>query len=1468
MEQIRAGVLIEDWDGEATEAVEDDPDTDDADETAAATYEDLLAPFGELTFSPANKEFTIDAVRPDNPTTILFVKPDGTVGTASDALQPGEGEEELATARIGDLPKLPVGGIDDLLQIEVKAGAANAALIAREDHRIRISLADTFFFHGESSKDAQKVDLFKFIREIQEGDFPDLEGEAENTPLTAHVLDAANNRSCDTDDCDDAKLDGVPATLPFRLDSTPPDAEDSLLVKIVGDAVKKFASGDTLTDGTLNTTKDVKGKTDYDYADDLKPLLFSTSEALGELKIEIMDAGVTDAKKITTFTLKNSALADPILGEGAVESRIVFEVADPEKTDGKLEKAAKDKLTDPEEEEGGFTGAGSSQVEDAEALVGNKTKTVKVTATDLAGNPGSTLTYEDVYLDIAAPAFGDPVKDVFPSRGLETIEEEEGTFKVTFVLSEDVDSLLVTYRTIEGEDEETERTLTLDGKNLEKGTRRDLEVKGLEDDTDYELSLLAKDPAGNFNRVLIDTFTYDEEYVVPPAVSFKVESSKPLGYLEKNVIEANTPVVLTITALAEAAEGEDEGQTAHTYKGEAVLTVAGNGTIKFSEAKDEEVDLADQDPGVGLLEAGTGWILGKRDVTIVPEGGAPAEHSITVADLSDGDNLLMGAHDSTLVTMAASPHHIELTRASEDEIVQGTPFMVKVAVVDTFSNVRLGVPVSSPVITGDDGFVEVTVTELGVDVPSGALAYTDGEATFAVNSGGHSGELTLTASDVGDRTILGTLTVSIGEAPPPDPPEPVPPPTAPDAPDTLFAQDYKGALGTGDQGGFVMLTWDSSDDHGTLSGYRIYRQLHVNVLEDQTGAGKLMLSEEGEDVDVPWATVDAVPGEDVMRVVVATLDGYATKYGVSAERAGLRSFPPTSHPEAVGGMDSMDDDGMDDDGMDDTGTDDSGTDDAGTDDAGTDDAGTDDAGTDDAGTDDAGDDVDTKRAFTVMQVISEPYELMAETMMRSREAARSVDPTGPVFATLTPEALAYGYGGDVPRFKSAEMERSEIRRTVDAVAATDDLPPAPVPFLRVLDTPGDGGSSITVQWSRSVDDRMITMSVPRAVGANNVFVTSGVEGYRISRRIGDGPWQLLAEAPAGATSFDDETALNGVRYVYKVEVYDLDNQTPSEIIGSAMAVRNNVVDSDGNPVIGLFGVDSRVDFDDFFIFADHFGLTAEDEMFDSAFDLVANNAVDLADFFAFAANFGKEVAGTGKAVPTLAGLNTDARFRMDHGGALPGIGEELVLRVNLEDYEEVRGYGLTVAYDHEVLEFVETRVVDNPLGESVLAHPQSVSRDGEISIAAFGETTGEGEIEVELVFVPTQEIEEGYIEITSAGLQDGGYGLNRISAPVSVRIETRPEVYALENNYPNPFNPATTIKYQLPEAGEVTLEVYNMLGQVVRTLVDREFQGAGRYNYKWDATNDRGRSLSSGVYFYRITAGKDFQSHKRMLLLK
>ena len=104
-------------------------------------------------------------------------------------------------------------------------------------------------------------------------------------------------------------------------------------------------------------------------------------------------------------------------------------------------------------------------------------------------------------------------------------------------------------------------------------------------------------------------------------------------------------------------------------------------------------------------------------------------------------------------------------------------------------------------------------------------------------------------------------------------------------------------------------------------------------------------------------------------------------------------------------------------------------------------------------------------------------------------------------------------------------------------------------------------------------------------------------------------------------------------------------------------------------------------------------------------------------------------------------------------------------------------------------------------------------------------------------------------------------------ASATMQIQTLPAVFALANNYPNPFNPVTTINYALPEATDVKLTVYNVVGQPVRTLV-AEHQNAGRYVVEWDATNDSGHSLSSGMYFYRLQAGGEFHAVKKMLLLK
>jgi len=93
-----------------------------------------------------------------------------------------------------------------------------------------------------------------------------------------------------------------------------------------------------------------------------------------------------------------------------------------------------------------------------------------------------------------------------------------------------------------------------------------------------------------------------------------------------------------------------------------------------------------------------------------------------------------------------------------------------------------------------------------------------------------------------------------------------------------------------------------------------------------------------------------------------------------------------------------------------------------------------------------------------------------------------------------------------------------------------------------------------------------------------------------------------------------------------------------------------------------------------------------------------------------------------------------------------------------------------------------------------------------------------------------------------------------------------PENYELNQNFPNPFNPQTTIRYAIPKSGRVQLEVYNVLGQKVRSLVDAQMP-AGYHEAVWNGTDHHSVPVASGVYFYRITTGT-FNAYKKMLLVK
>jgi len=93
-----------------------------------------------------------------------------------------------------------------------------------------------------------------------------------------------------------------------------------------------------------------------------------------------------------------------------------------------------------------------------------------------------------------------------------------------------------------------------------------------------------------------------------------------------------------------------------------------------------------------------------------------------------------------------------------------------------------------------------------------------------------------------------------------------------------------------------------------------------------------------------------------------------------------------------------------------------------------------------------------------------------------------------------------------------------------------------------------------------------------------------------------------------------------------------------------------------------------------------------------------------------------------------------------------------------------------------------------------------------------------------------------------------------------------PTDFELSQNFPNPFNPATTIRYGLPKEERVILKVYNILGAEVVTLVDNELKSSGYHTAIWDSRSSAKRQVASGLYFFRISAGNFMQTRKMLLI--
>ncbi len=231
---------------------------------------------------------------------------------------------------------------------------------------------------------------------------------------------------------------------------------------------------------------------------------------------------------------------------------------------------------------------------------------------------------------------------------------------------------------------------------------------------------------------------------------------------------------------------------------------------------------------------------------------------------------------------------------------------------------------------------------------------------------------------------------------------------------------------------------------------------------------------------------------------------------------------------------------------------------------------------------------------------------------------------------------------------------------------------------------------------------------------------------------------------------------------------------------------------------------------------------------------------------------------------------SNIRLRM---GSAPGVpGDTVTIPVIASGFVGISGMQLVVEFDSQRLKLlgvhtaVSTRsfsMVQKTIGQSmvsvVLNGSASVAIDSarvvEITMLVQPQATGSAFVKIQNASVISGAAEMISVQHT----EDGVIDLTTLS--VEGNPDPIPRTYSLEQNFPNPFNPATTIMYQIPAASWVTIKVYNVLGQELATLVDGE-QKAGRHRSRWDA----GR-FASGMYIYRIIA-KNFVHSKKMLYLR
>jgi len=350
----------------------------------------------------------------------------------------------------------------------------------------------------------------------------------------------------------------------------------------------------------------------------------------------------------------------------------------------------------------------------------------------------------------------------------------------------------------------------------------------------------------------------------------------------------------------------------------------------------------------------------------------------------------------------------------------------------------------------------------------------------------------------------------------------------------------------------------------------------------------------------------------------------------------------------------------------------------------------------------------------------------------------------------------------------------------------------------------------------------------------------------------------IIESPSGTTRWRLTRALDPqASYWFRTRIFDGRFEgpwsTPQLLRPADALTATNSEDFDGDGTVG---------FRDFFIMSNGFGST------DAVLDLDQGGSVDGEDFDRFKERFGEVMPAKRLETQRIA-VAEGSRVEVE---AEAISANRVVVRLKLDGVKDLSGYGFSLAADPPILRYMGR--VDSALfggrGASLeLAHEGDVLAIGEHLRGRQSALDLSEGWEIALLFemkgAPRNvelRVEEGY-------LGTGRGRMLRVEQEGSARIV--PQVYALYANYPNPFNPSTSIPLAIPQWADgrrreaVSLTLFNALGQVVRTW-DLSGWSPGFHSLNWDGRDGQGHAVASGVYLMRLRAGEFVQVRKALLL--